>query len=152
MKKYISVLLIYLFLFSNMEIIYSKYNHSIKMKNNIAIAKWDIKTDIHEDKLELVSGNNIQDYIINITYNSEIAFNYEIILSNIPPGLIVALNDTSYISPNSDNQIIFKSEKISTAYSSTTIKDILHFKTALDTDNFYYYKLNIEIKFYQVNI
>ncbi len=153
MKKYIHFLLIYFVIFSFNIIVntYSKYNNNLLINKSIAIAKWNIEASLPNETLDLVSGSNIEDYIINISYKSEVASNYIIKLTNVPDEIEVSLNNNSYISSN-NNQIIIDVRTINSSKEILNIQDTLHFKSTLATPNLLNHPIQIEVIFNQVNL
>lgn len=152
MKKYIKLILIFIFLllFTTILNTYCKYQNNMKLNNNIAIAKWEIKPDINNIILNLVSNNTTQDYEINIAYKSEVASNYQIILSNIPKGIKVSLNSSQIFTPDNNNQIIINAGTINPSNSQINITDSLRFISTLEADNLSDYIIGIEVIFNQI--
>ena len=152
MKKYIKLILIFIFLllFTTILNTYCKYQNNMKLNNNIAIAKWEIKPDINNKILNLVSNNTTQDYEINIAYKSEVASNYQIILSNIPKGIKVSLNSSQIFTPDNNNQIIINAGTINPSNNQINITDSLRFISTLDADNLSDYIIGIEVIFSQI--
>ena len=122
----------------------------MKLNNNIAIAKWEIKPDINNKILNLVSNNTTQDYEINIAYTSEVASNYQIILSNIPKGIKVSLNSSQIFTPDNNNQIIINAGTIKPSNNQINITDSLRFISTLEADNLSDYIIGIEVIFNQI--
>lgn len=152
MKKYIKLILIFIFLllFTTILNTYCKYQNNMKLNNNIAIAKWEIKPDINNKILNLVSNNTTQDYEINIAYTSEVASNYQIILSNIPKGIKVSLNSSQIFTPDNNNQIIINAGTIKPSNNQINITDSLRFISTLEADNLSDYIIGIEVIFNQI--
>ena len=151
MNRYIRFILIFFFLIIICNIVntYCKYQSNNSFNNSIAIAKWEVDTNINNEILNLVSNNNVQDYIVNISYKSDVASDYQIILSNIPEGIKVSLNDDMYINSDNNHQIVFNAGIINATKEQVNIADTLHFISTLDSDNLSNYKIQIEVVFNQ---
>lgn len=142
-KKFIIFLTIYVFYLTPYLIInsYSKYEGIINKEGSIAIAKWDVSAIIPDTTLNIISENNYQDYIISITNNSEVKVNGFIILSDIPDGILVELNDSEFRYPDRNHQIKFSIE----LNKDSSFNYQLRFKSDIDSPNLNNYETNIDV-------
>ena len=147
-------LIMYIFLISNIFITktYSKIVSSVSRKGNLAVAKFNVSAMFSNESLNLISGNNIESYMLNVINNSEVAINYSIVISNVPDGITVSLDDGVFIDPDSNHQIKFISGKLIPTKDSATKSHLLHFKSLLDLNNLFNYEMQIEVVFTQESI
>ena len=142
-RKFINLLIIYLLILTPKFIInsYSKYGSIIEKKSNIGIAKWDMTINFSNDEINLVSGNNTNDYTLSINSLSEVGYKYYIILSNVPDTIIVEFNNLEY-TPN-NHQIILESNNIGVGINKQDI--LLKFKSLIDTPDISNLKIKIDV-------
>jgi len=85
---------------------YAIYARFTEIDGNIASAKWSVSLnqDNVENYLSIVPNGATDTYTVNVTSNSEVDVVYSIVISNLPSGVSVRLDDTTY--EQSENQII----------------------------------------------
>ena len=100
-KPVICLLLIITIIVSN-SFFLSKYTSSIAGTSRKDVAKFDVSistSDNASDTLNMLSGTTEATYIVKVTSRSEVTSTYEIVLSNVPNGLQVSLDNGTYQTP-----------------------------------------------------
>lgn len=105
---------------------YSKFSSSVDKTGSLSIAKWDVLANIPTEDINLVAGNNIDTYTLTVTSKSEVATNYSIVISNLPIGVQVALDNNNYKNVSS-GKVQFNNVGSFNANASNTSKES-HFK------------------------
>ena len=156
-KKPIICLILILVLFSNTFML-SKYVSAINGVASTDVGKFDVSiitSDNASDTLSMLSGTTEATYIVKVTSNSEVATSYEIILSNVPDGLQVSLDNGLYQTPvnstitfagNNCSNCIFSSNSLTTEHTHT-----LKFFDPLSSSNAGVNSINIDVEFTQVD-
>ena len=127
----------------------ARYNSSIQGTDNVSVACWNVNADIsnnENDSLSLVSDNTAAEYKIKITSESEVSTKYSIILSNVPNGLEVKLDDDEDYIIVTDNGITFDnvgSFKVND--EETEHIHTLTFNDPLKSNNIGDYNINIDV-------
>ena len=156
-KKFVVFFSLYFVLLISYFTIYtfSKYVGTINKQGNINIAKWDVSILDNEDStINIVSGNtsenlNQQSYILSVKSASEVSNYYSIILTNVPSGVRVILddNETYY---ESNNLILIKNAGSFTANDSDSIHNhkltFIAPRTSEDISN---QKIDLKVTFMQ---
>lgn len=142
-KKFIIFLMIYVFYLAPYLIItsYSKYESMIKKESSVAIAKWEVSASIPDATLNIISENGYQEYNVDITNNSEVSINGFIILSDIPDGILVSINDSEFINSDINHQIKYNIELNKESSSNYQLR----FKSKLSSPNLNDYEVNIDV-------
>lgn len=107
-KKFIVFIFLYLFLLTSLLAFktYSKYTGTINKTGNVTVAKWDVSANIPTSNINLIAGNNTENYLVTVTSDSEVATDYNIIVSNLPNYIQVALDDDNFIDVTG-GQVVF---------------------------------------------
>lgn len=152
-KKTIIILVLIMLAFVNSYLL-AKYTSSHTGSNSSRIAKWNVTYDVSDnlsDTLNLVSGNETKDYIINVTSTSEVAAKYSIVLSNVPSELEVKLDNGSYHTPL-NNVIEFNDVgSFRDNDMNTTFRHTLTFSAPLESNIASTNNVNINIRFDQID-
>ena len=130
----------------------SKYSYAMNKNTGATVAKWEVYLDTSDntsDEISLVSGNGSQTYILELTSTSETIATYSIVLSNLPDGLKVKLDDGTYKTPI-DSEISW----IDVGYinANATERTIIHrltFEVPLDSDMVGLNEINVDVTFVQ---
>ena len=109
-KKFIVFLFIYFilltsyFTFSTV----AKYAGEISRTNQISVARFNVSATGNNSNISMVAGNGGSSltYTVTVTSISEVATSYSILLTNVPTGVKVKLDNGSYIS-GTNNEISF---------------------------------------------
>ena len=157
-KKFVIFLFVYLFLFTSYfsTITLAKYVGRISSSGTMAIAKWDVSLDTSDNAsntLNMTIGNTNTNasYILKITSLSEAKTSYSIVLSDLPEGLEVKLDDGNY-KKQTNNKIVFDNAGYINANAETKTKThTLTFGVAIDSDTITGSEINIDVVFNQDN-
>ena len=150
-KKFIIFLSIYfVFLTSYLSVLtLSKYAGKIEKSGSISVAKWDVTAAIPNGNVNVVAGNTIDTYTLTVTSESEIATNYSIVLSSLPMGVQVALDNGSFKGVSS-GKIQFNNVGTFNTNSTTKTKThILKVKAELFTDETSNKNIKVDVVFTQ---
>lgn len=121
----------------------AKYYSSVSGSSGASVAKFDVSIDTSDnvsDSLSFVSGANTADYIVKVTSTSEVATDYSIVLSGVPDGLEVMLDDSgTYVTPI-NNEIVFSgNDCVNCSFSVNDLHSvhthILIFNDPINTNN-----------------
>ena len=130
----------------------SKYMKVINKSGETSVAKWVVSLDTAEnvsDTLNVVAGNTTQEYKIKVTSTSEVASNYSVILLNIPDGVQVSIDNSSFVSAQ-DNKIKFNNVGSFNVNEENTSKEhILTFRAPLGTSSVTNNGIDIKVEFVQ---
>ena len=133
---------------------FSKYAGQINGNKSMSVAKWSVSVndEVSSKNISLVAGNTMQEYAFNVISNSEIAANYDIILTNIPNDVKVSLDGGTIKTPT-NNRVEFTNAGSFTAnQASRTNAHVLKFETTIDTAVQNNTSVNLEIVFEQEEI
>ena len=159
-KKFVTFLFIYLFLFTSYFsiITLSKYVGIINKSGTMAIAKWDVSLDTSANasstlNMTIGNANTNASYILKITSLSETKANYSIVLSDLPKGVEVKLDNGNY-KQQVNNKIIFDDVGYINANADTNDKTKTHtltFGVSIGSDTISESEINIDVIFNQEN-
>ena len=88
----------------------AKYYTGMTGTSGVGVAKFDVAIDTTanvSDTLGVVSGVSTADYIVRVTSTSEVATNYSIVLTDVPDGLEVMLDDSGVYKTPVNHEIVF---------------------------------------------
>lgn len=109
-KKFIVFLFIYFILFTSYFTFstVAKYAGEISRTNQISVARFSVNATGNNANIDMIAGNGGSSltYTVTITNTSEVATNYSIMLTNVPTGVKVKLDNGSYMS-GTNNEISF---------------------------------------------
>ena len=131
---------------------YSKYSGTINKTGSVTVAKWGVSANLPTDNIDLIAGNNIDTYTLTVNSESEVATDYNIIISNLPNNIQVALDNDNYVDVV-DGQVIFTNAGSFNANASNTSNThILKIKALIDADTETNRKINVDVVFNQKHI
>ncbi len=109
----------------------AKYTGLLNKNDSISVAKWNVDVVGEDNKtlptMTIGKSSTYQDYNLSVTSTSEIAINYSVIISNVPSGVEVQVDD----------DIIYKER-----YNSIIIEN-LGFFDAEDTNKTHNHKFTL---------
>ena len=109
-KKFIVFLFVYFILLTSYFAFntLSKYVSRINKSNQISIARFSVAMDSNNANIDMIAGNGGSSltYTLTVTSTSEVATNYSIVLTSVPTGVNVKLDNGSFES-EVNNIIIF---------------------------------------------
>ena len=148
-KKFVVFFSLYLVLLTSLFVIntYSKYTGSITKTGDTSVAKWDVSSNIPDATLNLVPSGE-DSYSLTITNNSEVSAKYSIVVSNIPSGTLVSLDNgayKAYSSTVSFNNI----GTIKTNAATKTKSHTINFKTIPEASAVSNRNIKIQVNFEQ---
>ena len=158
-KRYIVILVAYVFLFvSSFSLVsLAKYVSSFDTETEAIIAKWDVSldTDSNEsDTLDLTIGSdNNPSYNLKITSVSEIKTSYSIVISDLPTGAKVKLDERDYV-PSENGVVTFDNVGYINADANDENKTKSHnlkFNLPIGTETIDGDEVNIDVIFNQTN-
>lgn len=127
---------------------FSKYSTDINKNTNATVAKWDVSSNIPNASINLISSDEDNTYILNITNNSEVAAKYSIIVSNIPVGTLVALDNGKYT--NYSSRVLFNNVgTIKTNATNKTKSHTIKFKAVPEAEEVSNRNIKIQVTFNQ---
>lgn len=149
-QKTIGVVLLITALFSSYFL--AKYISSFDGADDTSVAKWSVETAANTDELNLVSGNNVGVYILTITSASEVSASYSVILSNIPNGMEVKIDNGAYQIADGGGSIVFDNVGVlSIGNNNGTNIHNLTFNSPLGTNIPSINEVDVDVRFVQVD-
>ncbi len=130
---------------------FSKYVGRIDGNGSMNVAKWDVSVDdeISTKSISLVAGNTTQNYTFDVISNSEIAANYDIILTNVPNDVKVSIDSGTKKTPSNNRVEFLNAGSFNANDSSNTNTHTLNFETTIDTGVQNNTNINLSIVFEQ---
>lgn len=123
------------------------------VSNSATLAKWEVTASIPSQTFNLLTDQNPITYTFNVTNNSEVAAIYSIELDNIPYGVFVKLDNSSYVARNDSSHTI-KINNIGTINANASSRTKTHTLTFIaspdadEIDN----NISIKVSFRQKNV
>ena len=109
-KKFIVFLFIYFILLTSYSAFntLSKYASQVNTSDQASVARFSVNATGNNSNISMIAGNGGSSltYTVTITSTSEVATDYSIILTNVPTGVKVKLDNGSYMS-ETNNEISF---------------------------------------------
>ena len=137
----------------------SKYVGRVEKLGNATIAEWNVNLDteagntgIIGDNLVITSGTTNQDYRLTVYNNSEVAVTYSIIITSLPAGVTVAIDDGTPVAQDANHKVQFINQ--GTINANAVTKSVVHkltFAAPLGTAEVTNDDINIEVVFVQVD-
>ena len=136
----------------------SKYTSSITGASSKDVAKFDVSivtSDNASDTLNMLSGTTEATYTVKVVSRSEVTSAYEIVLSNVPDGLQVSLDNGTYQTPV-NSTVTFSGINCSGCSfdinsNATEHTHTLKFFDPLNSSNSGTSSINIDVEFVQID-
>ena len=132
----------------------AKYRTKVSGTDTVRIAKWkfDVDTSSNASELYVVSENDngTNTYDITITNESEVSSSYALVLSNVPVGLQVKLDNGIYRSTN-DGVITINNAGSFLVNGETSHTHTLTFKDLLSSSNQGDMEIHLDVVFEQID-
>ncbi len=127
---------------------YAIYTGSAEVTGNVVSAEWNVSLNQAnvENYLSVIPNGRTDTYTLNIVSNSGVDVIYSIVISNLPTGISVKLDDNENFTEQSNNSIIF-SDAGTILYSGleSTKTHTLTFKAASGTQVVNEEQINIDV-------
>ncbi len=127
---------------------YAIYTGSTGITGNVISAEWNVSLNQEnvENYLSVIPGGRTDTYTLNIVSNSGVDVIYSIVISNLPTGISVKLDDAENFTEQTNNNIIF-SDAGSILYSGleSTKTHTLTFKAESGTQVVNEQQINIDV-------
>ena len=101
---------------------------------NMQVAKWAVSANGDADELELTAGRDEQSFNLTVTNDSEVESSYTIIVSNIPAGVKVGIDDERLRDPESGTVEFSNRYYLLGAQDDKTKTHVLRFAAELTDD------------------
>ena len=140
-------------LLSNTYVI-AKYNSSIGISGERSVSIWNVNIDTSDngsDNLNIVSGNLSASYIIKVSSLSEVSTTYSIILTNVPNGLEVKLDNGSYQTVVNNTVQFNDVDMFLVSGNISEYTHVLSFNDPLNTSNSGLSSIDIDVVFNQID-
>ena len=154
-KKYVAILSVYaLFFISYFSLItLAKYTNLLNRNGNVSVAKWDVALLGENNKTlpTMVIGNSstYQDYTFTVTSTSEVGINYSVIISNVPEGVEIQVDDSDIYNEDNNKITITNLGSFSSKDTNTTHTHKLSFILPIGIDAITNQELDIDVIFTQ---
>ena len=154
-KKYIVFLSMYaLFFVSCFTLItLAKYTSLLNRNGNVSVAKWDVSiagdNNITLPTMVIGKSSTYQDYNLTVTSLSEVGINYSVIITNVPEGVQIQVDDGNIYNEDNNKITITNLGSFSASDINTTHTHKLSFIVPIDTDTITNQAIDIDIVFVQ---
>lgn len=86
----------------------AKYTGTVSGTGDTQVAKWEVSaTSNSASTMNIIAGNDTASYEIKVTSTSEVGCGYSIVLSNVPTGVQVKLDDKAPVTVGNDKTVTF---------------------------------------------
>lgn len=127
---------------------YAIYTGSAEVTGNVVSAEWNVSLNQAnvENYLSVIPNGRTDTYTLNIVSNSGVDVIYSIVISNLPTGISVKLDDAENFTEQSNNSIVFP-DAGTILYSGleSTKTHTLTFKAASETQVVNEEQINIDV-------
>ena len=153
-KKFIVFFAIYIIFISAYIVIntFSKLNANITRTGTLSVAKWDVSSTIPNNTINLIAGNNIENYTLTVTSESETASNYSITITDLPDNVQVALDNNTFLSPTSGSVTFNNVGTFDANAQNTSHNHTLKIKALLEADAQTDETIDVNVEFTQRQI
>ena len=128
----------------------AKYVSSFSGNDDAGVAKWSVDYTSAIDTLNLVSGNNTGDFVLNVTSTSAVSASYSIVISNAPSGMEVKVDDGEYETIGASGSISFDNVgSFSANDTNSTHTHTVVFNAPLDSEMPSVNSVNVDVIFVQ---
>ena len=155
MKKYIVNSLIFvfaiIFVFCAVRT-FALLRNSTNTNGTLDAADWSVTRNYSQtgDSLEIYPGGSTDSYTLTVTSNSEVDVLYKIIISNLPTGVEVDIDNLGYESPTAGSLTIENANTVINYNDSDKTKThILRFRATSGAQLVTNQELNIDVEFRQ---
>ena len=153
-KKFIVFLFIYFILFTSYFAFssLSKYTGEFNRTNQISVARFNVSIDSNNANISMIAGNggSSTTYTVSVTSLSEVATNYAIVLTNVPSGVKVKLDNGNFVS-ETNTAITFNNAGTFTPNdSNSTRTHTLTFMAEIGTETQTNESINLDVIFTQM--
>ena len=146
LKQVLFVILIVLFIASTT---YALLRGSANIDGSIKAASWSVSLNQEgvEDVLNIYTGTTNANYTLNIQNNSDVDITYNIVISNLPAGVEVDIDNSGTFLPQDNNHTITISNAGTIPYSTTPQQQshILTFRAPIGTTPVESQTVNIDV-------
>ena len=136
------------FLASYVPYSYAKYKASTSGTTEIALASWSVSIAGGNNSITVTSGGATTDITLTTTNNSEVDVTYSLILSNVPSGVSVKVDNGTYYAEQNNSITI---PNIGTLAVNGTNTHTLTFKADLDATEVENQQIGVDVEFKQKN-
>lgn len=127
---------------------YALYKSHSSGSTTIGTATFSVSMAGNENDASLIEDNSTFTKTVTVTNNSEVDVTYSIIISNLPTGMQVSLDNGSYVTETS-NQITFTNVG-TVLYGGSPVNHSLKFNAPLNVSEVSNQAIDINVEFEQV--
>lgn len=154
-KKYVAFLSVYaLFFISYFSLItLAKYTNLLNRNGNVSVAKWDVSiagdNNITLPTMVIGKSSSYQDYNLSVTSTSEVGINYSVIVTNVPEGVQIQVDDGSIYNEDNNKIIITNLGSFSSNDNNTTHTHKISFIVPIGIETITNQELDMDVIFTQ---
>ena len=152
-KKIISLLVLILLLFCTMYT-FALYRNTRNGIGTIKSATWSVTRSQSQsgDSINVIPGGSTDTYELTVESNSEVDVKYKIIISNLPSGVEVDLDNTGFLTPTVNGDLVIENANTIINYNdvSKTKVHTLTFRAVSGTEEVLNQEIDIDVEFSQV--
>ena len=127
---------------------YAKYKSSSSGSAEISLANWNVSIAGGNNSITVTSGGSTTDFTLTTTNNSEVDVTYSLILTNVPSGVSVKVDNGNYYAEENNSITI---PNIGTLEVDGSNTHTLTFKAILDAVEVDNQQIGIDVEFKQKN-
>lgn len=148
-RRVLCSVLMLLMIFSSY--VLAKYISSVSGSSSASVAKWAVNWAATSSSIvDLISGNSDGSYSFNVTSNSEVAASYSIIVSSMPSGMEIKLDNGSFQTAGVGGTVTFNNVGSFTASDvNYTHSHTLTFNSPLAANLTGANSVNVDVRFTQ---
>ena len=157
-KKFVIFLSIYAVFFVSYFTIttLAKYTSLLNINGNVTVAKWDVSITGNNNQIlpTMTIGKNstYQNYNLSVTSTSEIAITYSVIITDVPTGVQVQIDNNTIYDEDNGTVTITNLGSFNANDNNTSHNHIITFIVPLGIDTFNNETMNIDVIFTQAEL
>ena len=126
----------------------SRFMSEANGSGDSVVARWHVEADIDTEEVDLINGANMCTCTLTVLSTSEISCTYSVVLSNIPDGLEVAIDEGEFVTPT-DNIASFENVGAFSTNNEVANEHTLKFRAPLEIDEEIDRIINVDVIFVQ---
>ena len=132
---------------------FALYRDSKNGSGSMKAATWSVTRSQSQsgDSIDVISGGDTDTYSLTVQSNSEVDVKYKIIISNLPTGIEVDLDNGGYLTPSNGSLTIQNNNTVINYNDvSKTKTHTLTFRAVSGTESVLNQEIDIDVEFSQV--
>ncbi len=127
---------------------YSLYRSGSGGTASLASATFSVQLAGENQNISIMPGNTTQNYIVTVTNGSEVDVSYKIVITNLPTGSQIKLDNGSYVTETS-GEVVFNNVG-TILYGGSPVNHTLTFNSSLTGEEVTNQSISIDVEFKQL--